>query len=528
MIDFSRRFTVSDPALAGAIAAAPDSAALDLVLATSSSFMTAVQAARIYSILLTRAKYQDIYRVITKDADLEISYILLAAQKEDGTPRYTDVQVEAMLWGAVSLPPYSDFAQGITEISIKFTAAVLIGAFATQPEQRAMAEFLRKDALDTLDRIVKFAARSTAAAPIDSTETVNSERIKEARFYFDPVEFTVAADLAVSFFIPNFVTSPNWVLAATYLAGEVIHTRRIAADLALAINRYTLSPSNSSNIIAAVSQSGQNSYPYIDFALREYVAGYNGDLVSVQFEQLTGNAKSIPFKWGVQTSDLRATFINSCLLLLRTPKSTTLSTITSASSSSKIGEYNVLYFRSKAPTALDPTPQPTGELSYRLSVTETITRLAAPTNSNAPRYSQQAISLMNGLQALTTQTKLLGCIVRDDLITESAPMAAVELIAWSVTSPTTYLVLDILTVPADIEIALGDLRSPQTTFSNLPLTIICKPLYEKALGSTNTNTATILNAGQTVELAQLGSGAQSLLRESLREKIKHVTGYNYN
>jgi hypothetical protein len=526
MFDFSRRFTIADPSLAGAIAAA-DGVPTDVMLAASSSFLVIARAVRLYSILLTNAKYVDIYRILTRDADPEIGYILLAAQRDDQSARYTIAQVESMLWGSSALPIYSDFAQGLTEVAIKFTAAVMIGAFATQTDQKNMAEFLRKDALATLDRIAVLAARTTSAVAVDSTALVNSERIKEARFYFDPVEITLASDLTVSFFIPNFVTSPDWSLAATYPAGTTIHTRKIAADIALAINRYTLSPSNSSNIIAAVSQSGQNSYPYIDFALREYVAGYNGDLVSVQFEQLTGQAKNLPFKWGVETNDLQATFINSCLLLLRTPKSTTLSTITSSATASKIGEYNVLYFRSKKPTALDPTPQPTGDLSYRLSVTETINRVAAPSNSNSPRYSQQAVALMNGLQALTTTTKLLGCIVRDDLITESAPMAAVELIAWSVTSPITYLILDILTVPADIEIALGDLRSPQTTFSNLPLTIVCKPLYEKALGTTSTTT-TALNAGQTVEIAQIGSGSQSILRESLREKIQNVTGYNYN
>jgi hypothetical protein len=134
---------------------------------------------------------------------------------------------------------------------------------------------------------------------------------------------------------------------------------------------------------------------------------------------------------------------------------------------------------------------------------------------------------MNSLQALTATTRLLGCIVRDDLISESAPMAAVELIAWSVTSPITYLVLDILSVPADIEIALGDIRSPQTTFSNLPLTIICKPLYERALGAAAANSITS-GGGTTVELGQLGSSRQGGLAYELREKVKAVTDYNYN
>jgi hypothetical protein len=520
MQDFSRRFTINDPTLAGAIAAA--NGLTDLDLAQSPDFLKAARSVREYSVLLSNLKYTRIYQMITTDSDPEIALLLLAAQKEDGSQRYTLAQVEAMLGYAV-LPGFSDYAPGIREISLKFVAAIAIGAFAVQDFQHNMAELLRKEALTSLDRITTLTARAAGTA---SSSSANSDRIAEARFYFDPVEVTLPNDLQVSFFIPNFITSPSWQVVTTYPAGTVIHTRKIAADIALAINRFTLSPSNSSNIIAAVSQSGQNMYPYIDFALREYVAGYNGDLVSVQFEYLTGTAKSLPFKWGVEMTDLYPTFINSCLLLLRTPKSTALNTITATNSNSKVSEYNVLYFRNKPPSVLDPTPQPTGDLTYRLSVSEAILRVAQPPANSTPRYSQQAVALMNSLQALTTTTRLLGCIIRDDLITESAPMSAVELIAWSVVSPITYLILDILTVPADIEIALGDIRSPQTTFSNLPLTVICKPLYERTLGATATTT--ISSAGQAVGVSQIASAASSSLRAELREKTKAITGFDYN
>jgi hypothetical protein len=522
MFDFTRRFTRSDPVLKAAIDL-NGGVPTDEALANSPSFIILTKALREYSVLLANLKYSRVYQLITQDSDPEIALILLSALNAENQPRYTIEQIEALLWGGGNLPRYAEYSQGVTEISIKFAAAIAIGAFAVQEYQYQTAEFLRKQALISLDRISTLAANNAAIATANSSGT---EGVTEARFYFEPLEITLATDLTVSFFIPNAITSPSWTLAVTYPAGQVIHTRKIAADIALAINRYTLNLSSSSNIIAAVSQSGQGTFPYIDFALREYILGYNGDLVSVQFEQLGSPQADLPFKWGVEVEDLYPTFINSCILLLRNPKGTALSTISTARSTSKLLDYNVLYFRSKLPTVSDPTPSPTGDLTYRLSVSEQVARVVSSAVSTAPRYSQQAIGLMNSLQALTATTRLLGCIVRDDLISESAPMAAVELIAWSVTSPITYLVLDILSVPADIEIALGDIRSPQTTFSNLPLTIICKPLYERALGAAAANSVT--GGGTTVDLGQLGSSRHSGLAYELREKVKAVTDYNYN
>jgi len=518
MFDFSRRFTIADPTFAAAIAAA--SPIDDRVLATSAAFLTVVKTIRSYSILLSGLKYTEIYNTITHDTDPEIAMLLLSAERLDGSPRYSTEQVESLMWGTPAIVNYADYSQGILEVSCKFAAAVFIGAFATQPFQHTMAEFLRKQAVISLDRLILLQSKTI----VPNTDSVGLEKVKEARFYFQPLEITLAKDLAVSFFIPCSVAASSWVSIKTYPAGTTIHTRTIASDIALAINRYTLKPTSSTNIIAAVTQSGEHGYPFIDFAMRDYTVGINCDLVSVQFVD-AGGAKELPFKWGIETLDLYQTFINSCLLLQRTPKGTALSTITAAAKAALVPDYNVLYFRNKAGTTLVPVPPPTGSLTYRLSVTSSILKTAASAaNATTPRYSQQAIALVNALQSNTTDTRLIGAVVRDDPMTDLAPMAAVELIAWSVLSPTTHLVLDILSVPDDIEIALGDKFGPQTDFSNLPFSLICKPLYEKTLGSSST---ALPGAGHAAEVAQLGSKVNQSTY-SIREKTQYITGYLYN
>ena len=534
MFDFSRRFIVSDPEFAAAIAAA--SIITDQILVTSPKFVSFAKSVRAYSILLGSLKYTEIYHAVTCDCDPEIGFLLLSAERQDGTLRFNIQQVESMLWGTPTISTYSDYAQGIGEVSAKLAAAIFIGAYATQPYQHTMAEFLRKQALLTLDKTIVLQTKLAAG---NNTGVVALEKVKEARFYFDPVEITLGAPLKVSFFIPNFKTSANWVPIVTYPTGTKLHTRRVAADIALAINRYTLDLTNNSNIIAAVTQSGENSYPFIDFALRSFVEDYNGDLVSVQFEDLGGNTDALPFRWGIETNDLHPTFINSCLLLQRSLKATgasksnALATISAAAKASLL-EYNVLYFRNKIPAVLSAqvgivatsvsSPAATGQLTYRLSATESIVHTATVDRGDAPRYSQQAIALMNGLQAATGKTRLLGCIVRDDPSTALAPVSAVELLAWAVTSPVTYLVLDVLTVPDDIEIALGNIIAPQTPFSSLPLSIVCKPLFEKVSTSSSTSTP---QGGQAADIAQIRARTSDLMY-SIRDKTEFITGYTYN
>jgi hypothetical protein len=98
---------------------------------------------------------------------------------------------------------------------------------------------------------------------------------------------------------------------------------------------------------------------------------------------------------------------------------------------------------------------------------------------DAERYQQFALSLINTITASKDENYIISAIIRNDPVTASDAVAVVELFAWSVMNPQIVLVLDILKVPADIEISLGDYSAPYSRFSNKPRSVRVRATYAK-------------------------------------------------
>jgi hypothetical protein len=79
---------------------------------------------------------------------------------------------------------------------------------------------------------------------------------------------------------------------------------------------------------------------------------------------------------------------------------------------------------------------------------------------------QVARLLLDALFKDKSMVRALGALVRDDDPGEDNPLAAIELVAFSVTNPEVWIILDLLEVPADIETATGTLQLVISSFSN--------------------------------------------------------------
>ncbi len=512
-MDWSRRFAVADPNFATVLASTLTPT--EQTYAQSALLVRMAKTIRHYSKLLNGAKLEEIYHTIVRDTDYELAFLLLAAKDENRSPLFSPVQVSAMLFGEPVLTNYSEFTDGLTELSCKFAASKLINAFAVVEEQVKAAELLRKQADETLNFVIKAQQNVSKSS---SSSGVEDERIKQARLYFEDKEFVTNAELQAAFFLPTQTGSSGWTIAASYPAQTQISVRRIVLDLSLQINNFTLDPTRGANVIASVSQSGEGGYPYLDFALRDYLLGYNADSIAIRF---TSGDSIVPFSWGLTTLDLRPTQVNSCILLQRSPKDSRLSTTsTGDNASSSEVRYDCIYFRN-----LQGAVSTTGNLSYRTSVTSDITETTISTSALIPRYSQEALALIDALNLSKKATNLVGAIVRDDPDTISSGMSAVRIIPWPVTSPITYLVMDILSVPSDIEIALGDMRGPQTAFTNLALSLVCQPLFQRL--SSTTSSSNFTNRGSKAEVVSIQLQSQRDLNYDLHERISAITGFNY-
>jgi hypothetical protein len=417
-----------------------------------------------------------------------------------------------MMWGDTN-SPYSGFSDGIRDVSVRFAASIFVGAFATQPFQKDTAEWLYRTAIDNLQRIIDLQQKATAIAALTKTDAA----LDLARFYFQPAYIQVADPIEVSFFIPNFVSNSNWVLVREYLPGTYIHTRQIAADIAFAINTYTLDPLNRTNLIAAVNQAGDQEYPYIDFCMRSMVVGFISELISIRIQYTNNPTQLLPFTWGLLLSDLKPYAINSQILILKNPKESTLTALT-VDTSNRTGR-TVLYFRA-SPTVTIPT----GDLTYRVSVTEDLIETATIVPSTAPRYSQAALALVNALHNQRAKTKLLGSLIQNDPASTIGGVAGVDLLAWRATNPETKLVLDVLSIPTDLEIALGDETGPHIDFTTNPLTALVSPNFQKSIPASNSGTS----AGEGCYVVQVGgNNANQSLAERTKEISRRITGHLY-
>jgi hypothetical protein len=374
------------------------------------------------------------------------------------------------------------FVQGVRRVSVALTASLLIAEFAPADLTDALryALSLEKQAIEDLERLLQVPDVALLAGGAATSTT--------AAFYFEDKELELTTPLRVELYMPTAGVTA-WQPVGTYTG--LVSTGRIAADLADAINTATLNALQS-NVLAApvlASPGGPHLHEVrFESRLRDLVV--TTELVSVRI--LPG---PLPFVWGVSSGALREEILNS--VFIKVERAGAASTATPLTPRVPDYEPVVLYFRRRRTNAVGQVVDEgnvvipdavwqNGRLVFRVSPTMDADQVVAVPylpGQDLHRYSQVALLLLNELFALKGDTRALGALIRNDDIYHPAPVAALELIAWSITNPQTWMILDVVEVPADIELATGDRVRVVTPWSHKPRSIRVPSLYKREAGA---------------------------------------------
>jgi hypothetical protein len=440
-----------------------------------------VTVIRGYSVLIRRKSIREIYEVIINQSDPRIALILAASRDNSGNQLFPTLTiVKTFMFGTVddtvvkadvSFNEKSIFISGIRRVSCALSAAYLIGQLSQVPEQAQHSIILEKQAIDDLDRILKVPELKSAIQ-----QAHNNEETKP-RIYFEPTKINIGDRvLKVSVYLSTI--SSLWVDVNNYT--NTINITNIIADISDYINEATLN-SKTSNILASPVMSGILNLHYIEFDSRLRKVEINTELVSVKFSftDSQGTFIELPFKWGLDNKNLLPYAVNSCLI--QVDQSGNASAIESVNDEYKL---DTIYFRTRevddAGNEIIIADGTIDNLEYRISPTQVDSiLLEVAYDSLEDRPNLMAVSLLNSLFEFKAETKVLGSIIQNDPVTVTTPMTGLQLVAWTITNKEVDLILDILDIPLDIEIALGNIKGPMTTFSNKPRSVRVKTQFER-------------------------------------------------
>jgi len=426
-----------------------------------------IQSVKRHSILLTKKSNLEIYLAITEHADPKIGLILAAARDNSGNQIFGSTEiVKQFMFGDntteiqssdVTFRDHAVFIDGIKRVAIALASSLLIGQLAQIPEQLKHAEYIEKEALKDLDRILQVPTLTTVKESKQEETTYKS-------FYFEPLTFTITTELTVEVFLSG---SNNWVLVNTYPIDQKISTGIIAIDIADTINRITLT-SSSSNLIASIIMAGENNLHQIDFRTRQRDLVVYTDLVSVRFSS-TPTTSTLPFTWGIIPTLLKNYNVNSLLLAV---ESTRISSLPTLADDNK--ELNTLYFR-QIPDALLTS----NTLEYRISptMTESVS-IEISDDPDTDRANAAATALLNSLFELKESNKVLASIIQNDPVSSTEVYSGIHLVSYTATRKITEFILDVLVIPSDLEVAIGTKYFPITRFSTKPRSITVKAYYQ--------------------------------------------------
>lgn len=486
-MDFTDRFLIATPSLSGVTIADLTDEQLETIAPSVKEFSDMV---RTYSALINRKGAKQIYFICTEQVDPRIALILAAARDGQGLRLFPDLSaVKQVMFGqtdpsetAFVNPDNNIFTQGVRRVAAALTAATLIGQLAQIEEQAKHAEILENRAIGDLDRLLKVPDLATV------TERKASGEDETKSFYFQPFEMELGSRIVKAEFFMASNAISSWQTVNNYTGS--FSTAHIVADLADAINSYTLTQQNG-NLIAAPILGDESSFYKLEFKARKRDVEVSCEVISVRFNFTDNPREVLPFKWGTSPAGLNDQFINSVLLAVQQGK---LATASVTGSDRNKGEPTVIYFKrapvNNAGEVLDwkgdilsqATWTAQGNLTFRISPMMTENKTVSisyltnldtneQTKLDALRPNQVAETLLNELFAIKGDTLALGALIRNDYPDNPSALVALELIAFSVTNPEAWLILDILELPADVQVAVGNLVAPLTPFSSKPRSI---------------------------------------------------------
>jgi hypothetical protein len=472
---------------------------------------------REHSVLLSQKTTLEIFNVLTQQVDPRISLFLAAAKRrQDNTPLFLGLgQIWEVMFSDTTRVPAGNgsgnasyFSDGIFNAAATWVASILIGQLAQVKEQFEHSKYKEEQAILDLEKICYSWEITATAAKITGLEDIQ----EQASFYFEQLDFTVdpSQQLSMYWYSPTF--SREWQYVKTY-AGA-LSTWMLVSDLADSVNS-AIPPDSTLSLLAVAQLSGPTITSTPLHALSFYprysqpgVLAYSIN-VRIQLEptgapnplQSRTQQTKTPFRWGPFWNSINNFYVNGAIVI------TDFNRLSStALQQSEIAQPIVVYLKNSVEyTAAEPAiiPPDNSRLVIRaqpwqpglaaqkgkpIETVLTIPRLQGDTaeeqqDLDNARFSQVALAILNALADSALETRATGAIIRNDPLDKSQPMAAVELVAWGITQVNAYVLLDILEVPSDIEIALGDRLSPFTLFSSKPRTIRVHCVHVKGTNS---------------------------------------------
>lgn len=478
---------------------------------------------RSYSVLLSRRRTLEIFNIITQQADPRIALYLAAAKKrEDNLPLFAGLgAVKEVMFADNTRTPAGTgfinrnlFSDGIRRVSAALTASILIGQLSQVKEQAEHAKIIEQQALDDLERVVT--TYDLAGQLSDDNNTKESKEDVPIGFYMEPKDFTIPSEkyLRVEWQAPSI--SNSWSLVGDYVGS--VSTWEILVAIVDAINSETaVNPDTS--LLTAAELSGPyltnpinpsyKQYHIMTFYPRKPIVGTLAHSINLHIElkllpgQTDNSATAFPvstapFIWGTRGDSLNFYPYNGAIVVTRFNK------LSTAAASREHDDASVIYFRRSKTLPVGYEPPDMSLVKFRIQpwqpnlnqgttneLTEievdiprlTSTDPAEQALLDENRYSQVAVAVLNALAQLNTDSRVTGALIRNDPYSASEASAGIELIAWCVSKVISYVVLDILEIPEDIELATGDIGRPKTLYSPNPKSVRVKnPFSDSANG----------------------------------------------
>jgi hypothetical protein len=490
---------------------------------------------RQYSVLLTKAKTRDIYSIITEQVDPRIALILASARDNNGIRIFANLErVKEVMFG----PPTDTsttylnaetniFSQGVKRVAAGLCAAILIGQLAQLKEQAEHSQLIEEKCISDLERLIRI-------PDIQSTKSIDKQQAESAQsFYFEPKEITLTngQSILLEIYIPS-LSEAGWKTVSLYSGS--FNTSSIISDIADYINHSSL-VDRTSNIIAAPVLASDNKLHRIDFQARARDNSITYEVISVR---ITPSSATLPFIWGVSLNTLRNENLNAVLITVQNGKTSA----TALGSTLVDYEPTVIYFRSTPRNANGDIIDNLGNIttkvewaqtsnfSYRVSPTMEVNKTVTfPYVSDSTptiqtlldngRPGKLAELLLNELFLIKGETKCLGALIRNDKPDQSGALIAVELVAFTLLRNETWLILDLLNIPRDIEVAVGNIDKPLTPFSNKPRSV----RVETKLATSSTNRFT----DNTKSVGTLPSTIKIPVSDSMRSAMERGRNNRY-
>lgn len=502
---FSDRFLRKNPSLT------PDnvnSMSESELLASSPELKRMVDSVRRVDATLARTKAKDIFFIITDYADPKIGGILAAAiDKSTGNRLFNSIdEVKQIMFppeGGNENLQLTIFNDTVRQSSVTLTASRLVGNLSAAGENfRGHAEYLLKSATQDIDRIIE-------TIDVNQIRQEQSEIDERAGIFFERTSFNLETPLDAYVYISGSTSS--WDKVATFEGST--STADIVSKIGDFINSLTLSES-SANLVAAPSLSGESNTHSIYFEARRYSTEFSAEVVSIKFD-----SPEVPFNWGIRKGDLSSYEINSIIVATNMGKIGKDSTLPLMDD--KEGKPSVLYVRRKEDANTKQQDKYTFKVSPLLEK-EIVVPFGRFTNSNEEeqklldrqRPSQFALSFIKKLHEIKSESKCLGAIIKNDPVDSSSrPIVGIELIGYEVAVKDVWIILDLIKIPKDLEVAVGDLRQPLTNFSNEPRSIRVENVY-----LTNTDPSDV-NKSEVGDSPKLLSRPSSSYLNRVRNKM---------